>query len=102
VVTVDGDVVCLSRRNGRVRWVHSLPRFEDSESRDEPIFWNGPLLLGDRLIVLGSNGDALSISPYSGRLLGRLEMPHGVRIAPVAANRTLYILTDDGDLIALR
>jgi outer membrane protein assembly factor BamB len=102
VVTVDGDVVCLARRNGRVRWVHSLPRFEDSENRDEPVFWSGPLLLGDRLIVLGSNGDALAISPYSGRLLGRLEMPHGVRIAPVAANRTLYILTDDGDLIALR
>lgn len=101
VVTVDGDVVCLSRRNGRVKWVHSLPRFLDG-SHEEPIFWNGPLLLSDRLIVLGSNGDALAISPYSGRLLGRLEMPHGVRVAPVAANGTLYVLTDDGDLVALR
>lgn len=101
VVTVDGDVVCLSRRNGRVKWVHSLPRFVDG-SHEEPIFWNGPLLLSDRLIVLGSNGDALAISPYSGRLLGRLEMPHGVRVAPVAANGTLYVLTDDGDLVALR
>ena len=101
VVTVDGDVVCLSRRNGRVKWVHSLPRFVDG-SHAEPIFWNGPLLLSDRLIVLGSNGDALAISPYSGRLLGRLEMPHGVRVAPVAANGTLYVLTDDGDLVALR
>jgi len=101
VVTVDGDVVCLSRRNGRVKWVHSLPRFVDG-SHEEPIFWNGPLLLSDRLIVLGSNGDALAISPYSGRLLGRLEMPHGVRVAPVAANGTLYVLTDDGYLVALR
>lgn len=102
VVTVDGDVVCLSRRNGRVKWVHSLPRFEDPDSRDDPVFWNGPLLLSDRLIVLGSNGDALAISPYTGRLMGRLEMPHGVRVAPVAANGTLFILTDDGDLVALR
>jgi outer membrane protein assembly factor BamB len=102
VVTVDGDVVCLSRRNGRVRWVHSLPRFEDAESRDDPVFWSGPLLLSDRLIVLGSNGDALAISPYTGRLLGRLTMPHGVRVAPIAANGTLFVLTDDGDLIALR
>ncbi len=102
VVTVDGDVVCLARRNGRVRWVHSLPRFEDAQERDEPVFWNGPLLLSDRLIVLGSNGDALAISPYSGRLLGKLELPHGVRVAPIAANGTVYILTDDGDLIALR
>ena len=102
VVTVDGDVVCLARRNGRVRWVHSLPRFEDEDSRDEPVFWNGPLLLSDRLIVLGSNGDALAISPYTGRLLGSLKMPFGVRVGPIAANGTLYVLTDDGDLIALR
>ena len=102
VVTVDGDVVCLARRNGRVRWVQSLPGYEDVESRDELVFWNGPLLLSDRLIVLGSNGDALAISPYSGRLLGRLEMPYGVRVAPIAANGTLYVLTDDGNLIALR
>lgn len=101
VVTVDGDVVCLLRGSGRVKWVHSLPRFVDS-SHKEPIFWNGPLLLSDRLIVLGSNGDALAISPYSGLLLGRLEMPHGVRVAPVAANGTLYVLTDDGNLVALR
>jgi len=102
VVTVDGDVVCLARRNGQVRWVHSLPRFEDAEERDKPMFWNGPLLLSDRLLVLGSNGAALSISPYSGRLLGKLELPHGVRVAPIAANGTVYILADDGDLIALR
>jgi len=102
VMTVEGDVVCLARRNGRVRWVHSLPRFEDAEERDKPVFWNGPLLLSDRLIVLSSNGDALSISPYSGRLLSKLELPHGARVAPIAANGTVYILTDDGDLIALR
>ena len=102
VLTVDGDVVCLARRNGRVRWVLSLPRFEDTKERDEPVFWNGPLLISDRLIVLGSNGDALAISPYSGRLLGKLELPHGVRVAPIAANGTVYILTDDGNLFALR
>jgi outer membrane protein assembly factor BamB len=102
VVTVEGDVVCLSRRNGRVRWVHSLPRFVDETERDEPVFWNGPLLLSDRLIVLGSNGDALAISPYSGRLLGKLQLPHGVRVAPIAANGTVFVLTDDGELIALR
>ena len=60
------------------------------------------MLLSDRLIVLGSNGDALAISPYTGRLLGSLKMPFGVRVGPIAANGTLYVLTDDGDLIALR
>ena len=102
IVTVDGDVVCLSKDNGRVRWVRSLPRFVDSDSRDEPIFWNGPLLLSDRLIVLNSIGDAVAISPYTGSLLGRIELPSEVRVPPIAANGIVYILSDDGDLIALQ
>ena len=102
IVTVDGDVICLARRTGKVRWVQSLPRFEDSKDRENPIFWNGPILLSDRLVILGSNGDALAVSPYSGRMLGKIQLPHGVRVSPVVANGTLFVLTDDGTLIALR
>lgn len=102
IVTVDGDVVCLTSRTGQVRWVQSLPRFEDSKDRENPIFWNGPILLSDRLVILGSNGHALAVSPYSGRILGKIELPHGVRVSPVVANGILFALTDDGILIALR
>jgi len=102
IVTVDGDVVCLTSRTGQVRWVQSLPRFEDSKDRESPIFWNGPILISDRLVVLGSNGDALAISPYSGEFLGKIGLPHGVRVTPIVANGTLFVLTDDGILVALR
>ena len=43
---------------------------------------------------------ALAISPYSGEILGKIELPHGVRVSPVVANGTLFVLTDDGILIA--
>jgi hypothetical protein len=60
------------------------------------------VLAGDRLIVLASNGEALSISPYTGQALGRIEMPDGSYIAPIVADKTLYVLTNDADLIAMR
>ncbi len=102
VVTVDGDILCVARRNGRIRWVQSLPRFEDPEDRADPIFWTGPILIGDRLVVVGSDGAVLAISPYDGRYLGQLNMPNGIRLPPVIADQTLFILTDEADLIALR
>jgi outer membrane protein assembly factor BamB len=102
VVTVDGDVLCIARRNGRIRWVTSLPRFEDEEDRQDPIYWSGPILISDRLIVVGSDGTAWSLSPYDGRYLGYRDLPDGVRLAPVIANETLFILTDEADLVALR
>lgn len=101
-VTTDNDLVCLTARDGRVRWVRALPRWEDEKRKRDPISWSGPVLAGDRLILAGSNEVALSVSPYTGDLLGSIELPDGVMIPPAVANRTLYFLTDDGDLIAYR
>lgn len=101
-VTVDGDLLCLSRSDGRVRWVRSLPIFENARRKTGLISWAGPVLVGDRLVLAGSHGEVLAISPYSGDLLGRIKMPDGMFVPPVIANRTLYFLTDDADLIALR
>jgi outer membrane protein assembly factor BamB len=102
VVTVDAQVVCLRRDDGRIRWVTALPRYEDPEERTGPILWSGPVLASDRLIVVGSHGTALALSPYTGRVLGRQPLPDGVRVAPVIADRTLYLLTTEAELVALR
>lgn len=102
VLTTGGDLLCLSRRDGRIRWVGLLPRFDDPVDRTGPIFWNGPVLVSDRLIVTGSRGEALAISPYDGHILGRVEFDDGVELAPVVADGALYVLTNEGELVALR
>ncbi len=102
LLSTSGELVCLSRRNGGIRWVRQLRRFEDEEDREGPIFWTGPVLAGDRLIVAGSNGEVWSISPYTGKLLGRIEAPGPVFISPAVANETVFLLTDEADLVALR
>jgi outer membrane protein assembly factor BamB len=102
LVTTQAEVVCLERESGRIRWVAQLPRYEDEEEREDPIQWSGPVLVSDRLVLVSSEGYAVAMSPYSGRLLGRIELPEGVLIPPVVADGSIYILTDDGELIALR
>jgi len=102
VLTVDAELVAISNEDGRVRWVTRLQRFENPEDRETPIAYAGPVLAGDRLIVVSSNGFVLSISPYSGDFLGAAELPAGSVAPPVVANGTLYVLTEDADLIAYR
>ncbi len=102
VLSDDGDLICLTREDGRVRWVRTLPRFEDEEAKKDPEHWTGPVLAGDRLIVVSSSGEAFSVSPYTGAPLGYTDFPDGVFITPVVAGKTLYVVTDDADLIALR
>jgi outer membrane protein assembly factor BamB len=98
----DVDLLCLLRQDGRVRWVRELPRYEDPQKKADPVRWAGPVLAGDRLIVVASNGEALSVSPYTGKPLGRVEFPDAVFLDPIVANDTLYVLTDDAELIALK
>jgi outer membrane protein assembly factor BamB len=102
VLTNDSSLVCLTRRDGRIKWVLDLPRYDDEKKKKGALEWTGPLLAGDRLIVLASDGEAVSVSPYTGEALGRIEFSDGSFIAPVLADNTLYILTQDADLIAYR
>jgi outer membrane protein assembly factor BamB len=103
VLTTRGEVVCLLRSNGRVRWVSPLPRFANPDDPGSTaILWSGPILVGDRLLIVGSNGQAVTMSPYNGEILGRQELPGSVVIPPVAAQGNVYIVTEDAELLAFR
>jgi len=101
-ITNNSEVVCVETKSGRIRWVTPLSRWKNAEKKKDPIVWSGPVLASDRLIVAGSNGMTLALSPYSGKPLGLAEMPDGVTIAPVVANKELVFLTDGADLIVFR
>lgn len=102
VMSNDNELTALEAKSGRVKWVRPLQRWEDEDDKTGPVLWAGPVLASDRLIVVSSNGWALSVSPYTGEALSREKMPDAVKIPPVVAGGMLYFLTDDGDLIAYR
>ena len=89
------------RDTGKVKWVTPLTQYQD-EKRRRPMLWAGPVLAGDRLLIGGSPGEMLSLSPYTGEVIGKIDLRDPVRLAPVVANRMIYVLADSGRLIALR
>jgi outer membrane protein assembly factor BamB len=102
VITDEAMVLCIRRADGRIRWIKQLDAYRDAESRRGAIAWSGPVLVSDRLIAVSSEGYAVSISPYTGELLGQIDIPDKAFIAPIVANNVVYILTDDGRLTALK
>jgi outer membrane protein assembly factor BamB len=101
VTTGSADVAAISRDKGKIKWVTPLTQYQD-EKRRKPVLWSGPVLAGDRLLVAGTLGDLLALSPYTGEVIGKIDVRDPVRLGPVIANRTIYVLTDTGRLIALR
>ena len=100
--TPDAEVVAVHRRDGRVRWVSALEQFVEPQKRRGRIVWTGPVVVGSRVLVFSSAGQAVTLSPETGAVMERLRMPGGVTLAPAVAGGTIYVVTDDADLVALR
>ncbi len=102
VQTSEQSLAAIGREDGRVRWVTDLPRFEDVEKQRDPLFWTGPVLVAGKLVLVGSNEQALSVDPLTGRILGQQDLRGPAAVSPVAAANTLFILTEDATLQAFR
>lgn len=104
VVTVDAEIVCLARRDGKVKWIRQLQRYKDPTARTNKglINWYGPVLAGDRLLLASTTERAYAISPYNGDLVGAIKLSGPASVSPVVAGGTAFILTEDARLTALR
>jgi outer membrane protein assembly factor BamB len=102
VVTNDQEVVAVTRQAGQVRWVAPLERYDDPQDKSGPIVWAGPVLAGGRLWVAGSNGVLLGLSTANGKIEVTRSLPAAAFLPPIVANNTLYVLCDNGSLVAFR
>lgn len=101
-LTNEGELVALSRETGAVRWVTQMKRYADPDERKGLIIWHGPVLAGGRLFVVGTGGRVAEIDPAGGKLTGQWAVGRDVTQPPIVAGQTLYLLADDGTLLAYR
>jgi len=102
VVTDDARVLALSRDTGRVRWSNQLSRWRNARRSTGAISWVGPVLAGDRLAAVNSEGQLVFISPADGSVLQTIEGRQPFSLPPVVANTTLYVMDDAGTISAYR
>ncbi len=102
VVTDDAKLLSIQRTTGKVRWINQLQRFEKPKARTGLISYSGPVLAGGRLILVSTNGALMNLDPQTGNFQSQSTVGSSVSLAPVVANNMLYVLADDGRLIAYR
>ena len=102
VVTDRAQLLAVARSSGKVRWISQLPRWRNEHNHSGPIFWRGPVLAGNRLVLASSTGQIVFASPVDGRVVQTIEHRTPISLPPIVANNTLYILDDTGRLTAYR
>jgi outer membrane protein assembly factor BamB len=92
VITDRNKVAAISRKTGGVRWIKDLP----------PGVWSGPVMGGGKLIATSSEGALVMLSAQTGETLTTMALKAKIYVAPIIASGSIYLLADDGDLIAMR
>ena len=100
VVLGDGELACFDREDGGVFWVRRLSDLENNGATS--VEWAGPVLVGDALLLVSSEAEAVTVSPHSGEILMRMSIEGVGFLAPVVAQEVMYILTDNARLTAYR
>lgn len=101
-ISADGQLAALDRNTGEAYWIVELPRFAKPKARKGRMAWRGPVLAGDRLIMVSSRGDYWEVSPRDGSILRQERSRNEYFVPPVVANNSVYILSDDAKLSAWR
>lgn len=100
VLIEQGEVLCLHRWTGQVRWAATLPKLTKEDKK--AIFWAGPVIVGSELVFSGTNGQVQFLSVADGKPTKTLEFQGESIFSPVIADKTLYVMTDQAQLHAWR
>ena len=100
--TTNGEVICMSKLDGQLVWLTQLDTFKNEKKRKNKIFWSGPVLVDDKLVVFSSQGVGMEINPYDGSVIREFKTGQDIFVPPVFANGTLYVVSDGAKLTAYR
>ena len=95
LITRGDQLVFLRHRDGQIVWVEPLLREDEDEK------WMEPIVAGNHIMVMGSEGNAWVHSPATGKATLAFDVPDDVAVPPVIADGTILLFTRDATLHAL-
>jgi outer membrane protein assembly factor BamB len=112
LVSKTGEVICVSRESGQIYWMRNLnDGFKakkkggvfgiGGQRRTRPI-WSGPLLANNRLLIVGQRGQLVALNAQTGEVEKRIDLKGASTLSPIALGDTVYVVTQEADLIAIR
>tara|TARA_Y100000022_G_scaffold197362_1_gene205765 strand:- start:67 stop:1338 length:1272 start_codon:yes stop_codon:yes gene_type:complete len=97
IIDTLGKLLCLDSKTGKLLWSVQLKTNYDGEE----IRWYGPLLTSNKLLVSNSFGTILSLSPFTGKTLSKLNFDEGFILSPFQIKNEVFLITKKGTIFIL-
>ena len=102
ILSNEGQLLALSAEDGRIIWLQEMQKLTDpADKGSDKLFWTGPVLGGGRLWLANSAGQVAGFSPADGKQTDSVDLESPIYISPVIAGGMMFIVTDEGELVAL-
>lgn len=97
LVDTTGRLLCLDKENGKLLWAVQLKISDDGDE----VTWYGPLLTSNKIILTNSIGSVISISPFTGKLMSRINFSEELVANPIQYGQQLILISKKGTLFIL-
>lgn len=113
VVDKGGQVICVARESGQIYWIRDLGEGRGKQKGgvmgirlgktyvSKPV-WSSPILASGKVITASNQGELVALNAKTGAVEKTMNLGSGVLLGPISINNTIYIATDEAQLIALR
>jgi outer membrane protein assembly factor BamB len=115
VVDRAGKLYCLARETGLAYWVRDLGEGREqrsffaslgggSDSRQTKVkpVWSSPILASGRLLLASNTGEMVAVNARTGEVERSVDLGESVTVGPIALGDSVYFVTDEARLIAVR
>ena len=97
ILDTSGKLMCIEKKSGKLTWAVQLMMKKDGKE----IIWSGPLLSSNKLILVSSYGLVLSLSPFTGKILSKINFDENFLNNPIQVKKSIYLISKQGTLFIL-
>jgi len=97
ILDTSGKLICIEKKSGKLTWAVQLMMKKNGKE----IIWNGPLLSSNKLILVSSYGLVLSLSPFTGKILSKINFDENFINNPIQVKKSIYLISKQGTLFIL-
>ncbi|UWP93192.1 PQQ-binding-like beta-propeller repeat protein [Aliiroseovarius crassostreae] len=104
LISDEAKLVRLDATSGERIWAVDLPYFTKEKVKKRKAIYAhyGPVLAGGKLWVTSSDAVMRGFDPVDGSLVSSIALPAGAATRPAIVNGVAYVVSRDGQLLALR
>jgi outer membrane protein assembly factor BamB len=114
-VSKDSQLICAARESGQIYWIKDLNAGFVSKKKkgrfsflnpfgghEQKPVWTGPILVNNSLVLASSGGTVETVNAKTGDVQRKVELSSPILLSPIVAGDTVYVVSDDAQLFALR